>query len=148
MMPYWTGNGRSSPSCARISARVCGFGLRPARARAGSTPGVLKKMMNTTSVITNITSTVHSRRRMMKVSMSAGPRFARLPLALHPQLGPRVQGIPDAVPEHVQREHGEQDHQARGDRHPRSGVDEVRAVLDDRSPADVGRLDADAEERK
>src|SRR5690349_5778265 len=148
MMPYSIGNGRSSPSCARISARVCAFGLRPARARAGSTPGVLKKMMNTMTVITNRTSTVHSRRRMMKVSMSADLCLARLPLALHPQLGPRVQGVPDAVAEHVQREHREQDHQARGDRHPRPRIHQVCAVLDHRSPADVGRLDADAEKRK
>src|SRR5438094_4410035 len=146
MMPYSMGNGRLSPSCARISAMVCAFGLRPASARAGSTPGVLKKMMNTITVITNMTSTVHSRRRMTNVSMSAGPRLAGLALALHPQLGPRVQGVPDPVAEHVQREHGEQDHQARGDRHPRPGVHHVRAVLDDRSPAHVRRLDADAEE--
>src|SRR5262249_1103241 len=114
MMPYSIGNGRSSPSCARISASVCGFGVRPARARAGSTPGVLKKRMNTTTVITNMTSTVHRRRRMMNVSMTGGPRIARLPLALHPQLGPRVEGVPDAVPEHVQRQHGQQDHEPRG----------------------------------
>src|SRR5215469_16653464 len=148
MMPYSIGNGRLSPSCARISARVCAFGLRPASARAGSTPGVLKKMMNTTTVITNMTSTVHSRRRMIKLSMSFGPCLAGRPLAVHPQLGARVQGVPDAVPEHVQRQHRQQDHEARGDRHPGPGVDQVRAVLDDRSPADVGRLDADAEEGK
>src|SRR5262249_7960270 len=145
---YWTGSGLSSPNCARISARVCAFGLRPAMARAGSTPGVLKKMMNTTTVITNMTRTVHSRRRTMNVSMSAGLGGAGLPPALHPQLGPRVQGIPDAVAEHVQRQHREQDHETRGDRHPRPGVHQVRAVLDDRSPADVRRLDADGEERQ
>src|SRR5215472_17071854 len=117
MMPYSIGNGRLSPSCARISARVCAFGLRPARARAGSTPGVLKKMMNTITVITNMTSAVHSRRRMMKVSMSADPRLARRSLTPHPQLGPRVQGVPDAVTEHIQREHGQQDHESRSDRH-------------------------------
>src|SRR5215831_14083209 len=137
MMPYSIGNGRPSPSCARISARVCGFGLRPARARAGSTPGGLKKMMNTITVITNMTSTVHSRRRMMNVSMPAGPRLARPPLALHPLLGARVQGVPDAVPEYVQRQHRQQDHEPRSDRHPRPGVHQVRAVLDDRSPAHV-----------
>src|SRR5215472_1330759 len=129
MIPYSTGKGRLSPSCARISASVCGFGLRPAMARAGSTPGVLKKMMNTTTVITNMTSTVHSSRRTMNVSMSARPWLARPPLALHPQLGPRVQGVPDAVPEHVQREHSEQDHESRGDRHPRPGVHQVGTVL-------------------
>ena len=71
--PYWTGSGRLSPNWARISARICGLGLRPAMARAGSTPGVLKKMMNTTTVITNMTSTVHSGRRTMNVSMGARP---------------------------------------------------------------------------
>src|SRR5215469_6501508 len=142
MMPYSIGNGRPSPSWARISARVCGFGLRPARARAGSTPGVLKKMMNTSTVITNMTSTDHSRRRTMNVSMSAGPRLARRSLALHPQLGPRVQGVPDAVPEDVQRQHRQQDHEPGSDRHPGPGVHQVRAVLDERPPADVRRLDA------
>src|SRR5437762_1467947 len=141
MMPYWTGRGLSSPNCARISASVCAFGLRPAMARAGSTPGVLKKMMNTTTVITNMTSTVHSSRRTMNVSMNAGP-----PLALHPQLGPRIQGVPDAVPQHVQRQHGEQDHDPGSERHPRPGVHQIRAVLDDRSPADVRRLDANGKE--
>src|SRR5438046_29843 len=129
---YWTGSGRLSPNWARISSRICTLGLRPAMARAGSTPGVLKKMMNTTTVITNMTSTVHSSRRTMNVSMSAGP-----PLALRPQLGPRVQGVPDPVAEHVQRQHGEQDHDARSERHPRPGVHQVRAVLDDRPPAHV-----------
>ncbi len=94
MMPYWIGNGRLSPSCERISAKVCGFGLRPARARAGSTPGVLKKMINTMTVITNMTSTVHSRRRMMNVSMRAGPRLARLPLSPPPAAWPAGPGRP------------------------------------------------------
>ena len=66
--PYWIGSGRFSPNWARTSASVCGLGLRPAMARAGSTPGVLKKMMNTSAVITNMTSAVHSVRRTMNVS--------------------------------------------------------------------------------
>ena len=49
--PYWTGSGLSSPNCSLISCSTCTLGLRPAMARAGSTPGVLKKMMNTTTVI-------------------------------------------------------------------------------------------------
>ena len=77
-----------------IAARVCAFGLRPARARAGSTPGVLKKMMNTTTVITNMTSTVHSRRRMMNVSMSGGPRLARRSLSPPPAAWPAGPGRP------------------------------------------------------
>ena len=39
---------------------TCGLGLRPAICLAGSMPGVLKKITKTSTVIANITSTVHS----------------------------------------------------------------------------------------
>jgi hypothetical protein len=42
--PYWTGSGLLSPNCSLISCSTCALGLRPAMARAGSTPGVLKKI--------------------------------------------------------------------------------------------------------
>src|SRR5947209_4975510 len=136
--PYWTGSGLSRPNWARISWMTCALGLRPAMARAGSTPGVLKKITNTTTVMTNMTSTVASRRRTMKVSMAAS--------ALHSHLGARVEGVPHPVAEHIEGEDGEQDHDAGGERVPRPGVEQAGAVLDHRPPADVGRLDADRQE--
>src|SRR6202044_2828623 len=139
MIPYSIGKGRLSPSCARISASVCGVGLRPAMARAGSTPGVLKKMMNTSTVITNMTSTVHSDRRTMNVSTGS---------LLHSQLGPRVERVADAIAQDVQRQHGQHDHDARREGDPGPGVEQLLAVADDRTPADVGRLDPDGQERQ
>src|SRR5262252_3232621 len=147
MMPYSIGNGRPSPSCARISARVCGLGLRPAIARAGSTPGVLKKMTNTTTVITNMTTTVHSVRRTTNVSMRPAPACSRASLP-HPQLRPGIERVADAVAEHVERQHRQHDQDAGRDRYPRSGVEELLAVVDERAPADIGRLDADRQERQ
>src|SRR5580698_11359018 len=125
---YWIGTGRLSPNWARISFRICGLELRPAMARAGSTPGVLKKMKKTTTVITNMTSTAHSERRTMNVSIGAIPGRERPPLPVHPQLGPRVERVPDPVPEHVQRQHGEHDHDPGRERDPRPGVQQVLAV--------------------
>src|SRR5215468_9513549 len=141
--PYWTGNGLSSPNWCRISARTCGLGLRPAIARAGSTPGVLKNSTNTNAVITNMTSTAHSRRRTMKVSMGAPPRRSGAPLSAHPQLGARVERVPDPVPEHVERQHGQHDHDPGRDRYPGPRVQQGLAVADDRAPAGVGRLHPD-----
>src|SRR5215469_1612645 len=155
---YWTGSGRSSPNWARISARICGLALRPAIARAGSTPGVLKKMKKTSTEITNKTSTVHRLRRTTNVSMSdvsrhRGPHArtghdGRTPLALHPDLGPRVQRIPHAVAQYVQRQYREHDHDPGRHRHPGPAVQQVLAVADDRAPAYVGRLHADGQERQ
>src|SRR5271170_5327204 len=126
---YWTGSGRLSPNEARISASVCGLGLRPASARAGSTPGVLKKIKKVSTVITNMTSTVHRSRRTMNVSIGPPPP-GRPPLSLYPQLGARVEGVPDAIPQHVQGQHGEHDHDPGCERHPGPGVQEVLAVAD------------------
>src|ERR1700733_4748699 len=144
---YWIGTGRLSPNWARISFRICGLELRPAIARAGSTPGVLKKMKKTSTVITNMTSTAHSERRTMNVSTGApscpggGPA-----LPVHPQLGPRVERVPDPVPEHVQRQHGEHDHDSGRERDPGPRVQQILAVADDHAPAHVGRLHADGQE--
>ena len=77
MSPYWTGNGRSSPNWCLISAMTCGLGFLPAICLAGSMPGVLKKMTNTSTVIANITSTVHMIRLTMKVSTSPPPAASR-----------------------------------------------------------------------
>ena len=55
---YRTGSGLSRPNWWRISAIVSGFGLRPASWRAGSTPGVAKKIRNTSTLIANITATM------------------------------------------------------------------------------------------
>ena len=54
---YWTGSGRSRPNWWRICLIVGADGLRPAIWRVGSTPGVWKKIMNTSTVITNMTRT-------------------------------------------------------------------------------------------
>ena len=64
---YCTGSGRSRPNWCRISFTAAADGLRPAIWRTGSIPGVWKKIMNTTAEITNITSTICSRRLMMNV---------------------------------------------------------------------------------
>ena len=81
------GTGRSRPNWWRISLSADADGLRPAIWRAGSTPGVSKKIRNTSTVITNMTSSVHSTRRMMKVpirypstrSLARGSRASRMP---------------------------------------------------------------------
>src|SRR5215469_12392200 len=146
--PYWTGNGLSSPNWWRISAMICGLGLRPAIARAGSTPGVLKKSTNTNAEITNMTSAAHSRRRTMNVSMGAPSRRSAAPLSPHPQLGAGIERVPDPVAEHVERQHRQHDHDPGRDRYPRPRVQQARAVADDRPPAGVGRLHSDPKERQ
>src|SRR5690349_8256089 len=146
--PYCTGNGLSSPNWWRISARICGLGLRPAIARAGSTPGVLKNSTKTNAVITNMTSTVHSRRRTMNVSTGAPPRRSPAPLSPHPQLGAGIERVPDSVAEYVERQHRQHDHDPGRDRYPGPRVQHARAVADDRPPAGVGRLHPDPKERQ
>src|SRR4249919_3743366 len=130
MIRYRIGTGRSSPNWWRISFTAEAEGFRPAIWRAGSTPGVSKKMRKTSRVITNITSTVHSRRRMMNVANAYAPTRS---------LGERVERVADAVAEHVQRQHGEHDHDAGRDRDPRAGVEEMVAVVDDRATTRVLR---------
>src|SRR6266568_9341218 len=119
---------------------TCGLGLRPAICLAGSTPGVLKKITNTRSVITNMTSKVHSTRRIMKVSMQAlagypAGRTGRRrrpdsPLPLHPQLGTRIEGVADTVSEYVHGQHREHDHDPGRDRDPRPRVEQPLAIVD------------------
>src|SRR5262249_23106252 len=102
---------------------TCGLGLRPAICLAGSTPGVLKKIKNTSSVIANMVSRAQRVRRMMKFSTrAAAPGAAGMPgrrpqqvwsLPLHPQLGARIQRVADSVAQYVQRRHG-QESQGRG----------------------------------
>src|SRR6266705_6035006 len=120
---------------------TCALGLRPAICLAGSTPGVLKKITNTRSVITNMTSTVHSTRRMMNVSTKPAAcravgrtwpgRLPGRPSSLHPQLGARIEGVPHAVAENVHGQHREHDHDPGRDRHPWPGVEQPLAVADD-----------------
>src|ERR1700733_15111307 len=102
-------------------------------------PGVLKKITNTTTVIANKTSTVQMPRRKMKFSTAIAapghasdePRHQTLvaPLALRSQLGSWVECVPDAVPQHVQCHHRENDHDPGRDRHPRSRVQKLLAVI-------------------
>ena len=78
MMTYRTGTGLSRPNWCLISVSACGDGFRPAIWRAGSTPGVSKKIRKTSTVMANITSSIQSRRRMMKGTISSPMRsFAR-----------------------------------------------------------------------
>src|SRR5690348_9534323 len=96
---------------------TCGLGLRPAICLAGSTPGVLKKITKTSTVIANMTTRAQRARRMMKFSTrAAAPGAAGTPgrwpqqdwsLPLHPQLGARIQRVADTVTEHVQRQHSQ-----------------------------------------
>src|SRR5215210_3875155 len=69
-------------------------------------------------------------------------------LVLHPDLGPRVEGVTQAVAEHVQREHREHDRDTRDDREPGCGDDPRLAVGDQRPPGRVRRLYSGAEERE
>ena len=57
---YWTGSGRSSPKFERIAASVSGVALRPAIWRAGSIPGVAKKIRNTITLSANSTTIIEA----------------------------------------------------------------------------------------
>src|ERR1700675_4178923 len=119
---------------------VSAVGLRPAIWRAGSTPGVAKKIRNTRMEIANSTTTSQSARRMMKVTISTS--------TLRPQLRARVERVAKAVAEDVQGENGQHDHDSGRDRDPWSAVQQALSVLDDRSPARLRSLDADRQVRK
>src|SRR5262249_30259323 len=135
---YRTGSGRSSPNSCLMFLIVSGFGFRPAISRAGSTPGVSKKIRKTSADSTNMTTISPMVRRMANVSTGCFASF-------HADLRARVEGVAQAVAEDVQREHCQDDHYARGDRDHRPRVEQVLAVLDDRPPARLRRLDADRE---
>src|ERR1700691_206829 len=111
--PYCSTSGRLKPNAIRIWAIVAGSGLRPAISRAGSTPGVLKKIKNVSAEIAKRTTAVHKARRTMNLSIA---------LATHPQLRPRIERFADTIAQYVQRQHREHDHDARSDRDPRSRV--------------------------
>ena len=81
--PYRTGSGRSSPNSCLMFEIVSGEGFRPAICRAGSTPGVAKKIRNTSTDRANMTATRPTSRRMANVTM-------RL---LHPHLRTRVERV-------------------------------------------------------
>ncbi len=65
---YWTGSGRSRPNWCLTAATVSGVGLRPASERAGSIPGMAKKIRNVSTVIANSTAIRPMVRRMMNAS--------------------------------------------------------------------------------
>src|SRR5258708_33373900 len=138
--PYRTGSGRSRPNSCLMLLIVAAEGLRPAIWRAGSTPGVAKKIKNTRMEIAKSTTTSQSSRRMMKVAISTS--------TLRPQLRARVERVAKAVAEDVQGENGQHDHDSGRDRDPGSAVEQRLSVLDDRSPARLRSLDADREVRK
>src|SRR6185295_12328541 len=61
-------------------------------------------------------------------------------------LQPRVEGVPQPVPEEVHREHGQHDREAGEGGEPPRGRDVVAAVREHPAPRRGGRLDAEAEE--
>src|SRR6266481_6635491 len=119
--PYRTGSGRSRPNSCLMFLIVAAVGLRPAIWRAGSTPGVAKKIRNTRMEIANSTTTSQSSRRMMNVAISTS--------TLRPQLRSRVERVAKTVAEDVQGENGEDDHDSRRDRDPWSRVEQALSVL-------------------
>ena len=72
MITYWTGSGRSRPKSWRTCFSVSGSALRPAMRAAGSTPGVAKKIRNTSTLSANMTNSVATTRRMMN-AITGGP---------------------------------------------------------------------------
>ena len=92
---YCTGSGRSRPYWCLISLIVPGEGLRPASWRAGSAPWRVEEDEEHQTVIATTTNSAPSVRRMTNVSTPALP--------LDPQLGAGIEGVTDAVAEHVQR---------------------------------------------
>ena len=93
---YRTGSGRSSPNSCLTAATVSGVGLRPASERVGSTPGIAKKIRNVSTEIAKSTTTSPISLRMMKANIVSYSSA---------HLGPRIEGVAQAVAEHVQREH-------------------------------------------
>ncbi len=138
MITYWTGSGRSRPKSWRTCFSVCGSALRPAMRAAGSTPGVAKKIRNTSTLSANMTNSVATTRRMMN-AITSGSILSR---------ARGSSASRTAVAEDVQAEHGGDDCEARRDRDPGPCVEQALAVVDDRAPARVRRLHADREERE
>src|SRR5437773_804125 len=130
--PYCTGSERSRPNSCLTAAIVSGVGLRPASCRAGSTPGVAKKMTKVRTVIAKSTTTRPISLLTMKTVISE-------PLALDAELGAGVERVADAVAEQVQREHGEHDEDPGHDRHQRPRVEQRLPVVDDRAPTRLRR---------
>src|SRR3954452_6115375 len=104
---------------------VCAVALLPALRTAGSPPGITWKMKNVKTEMAKRTSTIDSSRLTMK--------RATLVL-LHPDLRPRVQRVAHTVAEHVQREHGEHEHETGHDREVRAADDLLHAVADHVAP--------------
>ena len=126
-------NGLSRPNWCLISVRACGDGFRPAICAGRVDARRLEEDQEHEH-----RDHEHHQQRPQQAADDEGGTIS-LPDA---QLGAGIEGITDPVAEHVQRQHGQHDHDPRGDRHPRPGVEQVLAVADDRAPAGVRRLDA------
>src|SRR5215203_6538245 len=94
------------------------FAVRPAIRTAGSPPGTTMKIRKTKKLTTISTSTIPMIRRAMNVAISGRP-----PSVLDPHFRARVEGIPEAVAEDVQREHRHHDREAGRQCQPRRGRD-------------------------
>src|SRR5947208_7713326 len=70
------------------------------------------------------------------------------PLMLDPHLRPRVERVPQAVAEDVQRDDGDHDCDSRSDRQPRRRDDPVLPLRDQLAPGGVRVLDPRTEERQ
>src|SRR3954453_3065914 len=73
------------------------------------------------------------------------PRRAPIAVSLP---APRVEGVLQAVPDEVEREHREEQREAGEEHEPPGDVEDAGGFRDHRAPRGLGRLHADAEERE
>src|SRR5215204_5932676 len=97
------------------------------------------KIANVSTDTANMTRTIWNTRRATNRPIE---------LVLQPDLRSRVERVAYAVTEHVQRQHGDHQHQAGHDRQVRRGGDAVDPLLDHRPPGGARRANAGAEERE
>src|SRR5579872_6098437 len=135
---YWMGSGLSRPKLALTAASTSGEALRPAMREAGSAPGVAKKIRKTRMLMPSMTKIIWAKRRMSRLTIGSADS----------ELGARVERVAQAVAQDVEGQHRQHDGDAGRDRDPGPGIDQILAVLDDRAPARIRRLDADREERQ
>src|SRR5690348_16761771 len=103
---------------------------------AGSAPGVAKKIRKTTMLIPSMTKSIWKKRRISRLSMGSSDS----------ELGPWIERVTHPVAQHIERKDAEDDGDAWSDGNPGAGIEYVLAILDNRAPACVRRLDSDGEE--
>src|SRR5215212_9520306 len=138
VLRYCFQSGSSKPQSSRIAAICSGVEFLPAMRAAGSPFGMTLKIRNVSTETANITSTIAMSRRTMNLAISV----------LQAHAGPGVECVAHALAEDVQRQDGQDEHEARGDRQERGAHDEPQSVADHRAPGRVRRLHAGAEERQ